>query len=100
MDGLAGVVGEHLHLDVTGPLHGYAVAFARSIGYENAGTVEFLLETAGPRTGEVVFIEMNPRIQVEHTVTEEVTDVDLVQSQMRIASGETLDDLGLSQDTV
>jgi pyruvate carboxylase len=49
--------------------------------------VEFLLETAGPRAGEVVFIEMNPRIQVEHTVTEEVTDVDLVQSQMRIAAG-------------
>ncbi len=47
-----------------------------------------------------VFIEMNPRIQVEHTVTEEVTDVDLVQSQLRIASGETLADLGLSQDTV
>ena len=43
---------------------------------------------------------MNPRIQVEHTVTEEVTDVDLVQSQMRIASGETLADLGLSQDTI
>ncbi len=43
---------------------------------------------------------MNPRIQVEHTVTEEVTDVDLVQSQMRIASGETLADLGLSQDGI
>ena len=68
-------------------LHRHAVAFAESIGYENAGTVEFLLETAGPRTGEIVFIEMNPRIQVEHTVTEEVTDVDLVQSQMRIAAG-------------
>ncbi|MFD4959801.1 pyruvate carboxylase [Microbacterium sp. NPDC058389] len=81
-------------------LHGYAVAFARSIGYENAGTVEFLLETAGPRTGEVVFIEMNPRIQVEHTVTEEVTDVDLVQSQMRIASGQSLADLGLTQDKI
>ncbi len=81
-------------------LHAYAVAFARSIGYENAGTVEFLLETAGPRTGEVVFIEMNPRIQVEHTVTEEVTDVDLVQSQMRIAAGETLAELGLRQDQI
>ncbi|WP_345750630.1 pyruvate carboxylase [Microbacterium rhizophilus] len=81
-------------------LHRYAVAFAESIGYENAGTVEFLLETAGERTGEVVFIEMNPRIQVEHTVTEEVTDVDLVQSQMRIASGETLADLGLLQDQI
>src|SRR5690606_35699879 len=52
-------------------LHRHAVAFARSIGYQNAGTVEFLLETAGERTGEIVFIEMNPRIQVEHTVTEE-----------------------------
>ncbi|MBB2976201.1 pyruvate carboxylase [Microbacterium endophyticum] len=81
-------------------LHRYAVAFAQSIGYENAGTVEFLLETAGPRAGEVVFIEMNPRIQVEHTVTEEVTDVDLVQSQMRIAAGETLSDLGLDQDNI
>jgi pyruvate carboxylase len=77
-----------------------AVAFAKSIGYVNAGTVEFLLDTAGERAGQHVFIEMNPRIQVEHTVTEEVTDVDLVQSQMRIAAGESLADLGLSQDTV
>ena len=73
-----------------------AVRFAQEIGYRNAGTVEFLLDP----DGDYVFIEMNPRIQVEHTVTEEVTDVDLVQSQLRIASGETLDDLGLSQDTV
>jgi pyruvate carboxylase len=74
-----------------------AIAFARSIGYVNAGTVEFLLDTAGERKGQHFFIEMNPRIQVEHTVTEEVTDVDLVQSQMRIAGGETLLDLGLEQ---
>jgi len=73
-----------------------AVRFAERIGYGNAGTVEFLLDSAGRH----VFIEMNPRIQVEHTVTEEVTDVDLVQSQLRIAAGETLADLGLSQDTV
>ncbi|TXK17705.1 pyruvate carboxylase [Homoserinibacter sp. GY 40078] len=77
-----------------------AVAFARSIGYVNAGTVEFLLDTAGERAGKHVFIEMNPRIQVEHTVTEEVTDVDLVQSQMRIAAGQTLADLGLTQDSI
>ena len=77
-----------------------ALAFARSLGYVNAGTVEFLVETAGERAGSHVFIEMNPRIQVEHTVTEEVTDVDLVQAQMRIASGETLADLGLSQDRI
>jgi len=77
-----------------------AIAFAKSIGYVNAGTVEFLLDTEGERAGQHVFIEMNPRIQVEHTVTEEVTDVDLVQSQMRIAAGETLADLGLHQDEI
>ena len=77
-----------------------AVAFAKSIGYVNAGTVEFLLDTAGERAGEHVFIEMNPRIQVEHTVTEEITDVDLVQAQMRIAAGERLADMGLTQDRI
>ena len=73
-----------------------AVAFARQIGYACAGTVEFLLDERGRH----VFIEMNPRIQVEHTVTEEITDVDLVSSQLRIAGGESLEDLGLSQDSV
>lgn len=73
-----------------------AVRFAREIGYRNAGTVEFLLDP----DGNYVFIEMNPRIQVEHTVTEEVTDVDLVQSQLRIAAGATLADLGLTQDSI
>ena len=73
-----------------------AVAFARQIGYSFAGTVEFLLD----ERGHYVFIEMNPRIQVEHTVTEEITDVDLVASQLRIADGETLEQLGLSQDTL
>ncbi|GAA1419958.1 pyruvate carboxylase [Agrococcus citreus] len=77
-----------------------AVAFARSIGYVNAGTVEFLLDTAGERAGQHVFIEMNPRIQVEHTVTEEITDVDLVASQIRIAAGESLADLGLTQGEI
>lgn len=77
-----------------------AVAFAKEIGYQNAGTVEFLIETSGPNTGKHVFIEMNPRIQVEHTVTEEVTDVDLVQSQLRIAAGATLQEIGLSQENI
>jgi pyruvate carboxylase len=81
-------------------LHRDAVTFATALGYVNAGTVEFLVDTVGERAGQHVFIEMNPRIQVEHTVTEEVTDVDLVQSQLRIAAGETLADLGLSQETV
>jgi len=73
-----------------------AVAFARQIGYSCAGTVEFLLDEQGRH----VFIEMNPRIQVEHTVTEEITDVDLVGAQLRIASGETLAELGLSQESI
>ncbi len=73
-----------------------AVAFARHIGYVNAGTVEFLLD----ERVDYVFIEMNPRIQVEHTVTEEITDVDLVAAQIRIAAGDTLDDLDLRQDEI
>ena len=64
-----------------------AVRFGTSIGYVNAGTVEFLLDESGRH----VFIEMNPRIQVEHTVTEEVTGVDLVQAQFLIASGSSLE---------
>lgn len=73
-----------------------AVTFARRVGYAGAGTVEFLLDD----TGRHVFIEMNPRIQVEHTVTEEITDIDLVGAQLRIAAGDTLADLGLSQDRI
>ncbi|WP_328825452.1 biotin carboxylase N-terminal domain-containing protein, partial [Tomitella gaofuii] len=73
-----------------------AVAFAGHIGYRCAGTVEFLLDAAG----RYVFIEMNPRIQVEHTVTEEITDVDLVGAQMRIAAGATLAQLGLAQEAI
>ncbi len=86
--------------DVRASLYRDAIAFAKSIGYVNAGTVEFLLDTEGERAGQHVFIEMNPRIQVEHTVTEEVTDVDLVVSQIRIAAGETLAQLGLEQDAI
>lgn len=74
----------------------HAVAFARQIGYCGAGTVEFLLGA----DGHFAFIEMNPRIQVEHTVTEETTDVDLVAAQIRIAAGETLAELGLTQDRI
>jgi pyruvate carboxylase len=59
----------------------------RAVGYRNAGTVEFLMDMD---TGAFYFIEVNPRIQVEHTVTEEVTDIDIVQAQIRIAEGATL----------
>ncbi len=90
----------HISDELREALCGDAVRFAESINYSCAGTVEFLVETEGPRAGQHVFIEMNPRIQVEHTITEEITDVDLVQAQMRIASGETMTDLGLSQDEI
>ncbi|BDH58844.1 hypothetical protein MTP03_37830 [Tsukamurella sp. PLM1] len=73
-----------------------AVNFAKEIGYSCAGTVEFLVNPEGRH----VFIEMNPRIQVEHTVTEEVTDVDLVAAQLKIAAGATLPELGLTQDQI
>ncbi|GAA4365813.1 pyruvate carboxylase [Paeniglutamicibacter cryotolerans] len=79
-------------------LYADAVKFAKAMKYQNAGTVEFLVDTVGERAGQHVFIEMNPRIQVEHTVTEEITDVDLVQAQMRIAAGASLEDLGIRQD--
>src|SRR5215469_3163881 len=70
-----------------------ATRLARAAGYVNAGTVEFLVI---PERDQHFFIECNPRIQVEHTVTEEVTGIDLVESQFRIAAGESLKDIGIS----
>ncbi|SDS34632.1 pyruvate carboxylase [Microlunatus soli] len=90
----------HISDELRAALTADAVKFAESLNYSCAGTVEFLVETEGPRAGQHVFIEMNPRIQVEHTVTEEITGVDLVQAQLRIASGETLDDLDLHQEQI
>ncbi len=73
-----------------------ATSYARSIDYRNAGTVEFLVDASGRH----VFVEMNPRIQVEHTVTEEITDIDLVESQIRIAGGSNFNQLGISQAAI
>ncbi|RYY98256.1 MAG: pyruvate carboxylase [Chitinophagaceae bacterium] len=66
----------------------YAVAICSAVGYNNVGTVEFLVD----KSGAVYFIEVNPRIQVEHTVTEMVTGFDLVKTQIRIAEGHRLHD--------
>ncbi len=65
-------------------IHENALKIGRAVGYNNAGTVEFLVDDD---TGAFHFIEVNPRIQVEHTVTESVTGVDLVKAQIRIADG-------------
>jgi acetyl/propionyl-CoA carboxylase alpha subunit/acetyl-CoA carboxylase carboxyltransferase component len=70
-----------------------ALALARAAEYANAGTVEFLVT---PETGEHFFIECNPRIQVEHTVSEWVTGIDLVEAQLQIAGGASLAQLGIA----
>ncbi len=75
-----------------------ALAVGRAAGLDNAGTVEFLFDVDA---GKFYFIEVNPRIQVEHTVTEETTGYDLIQSQIRIAQGKPLSDpdIGLGDQT-
>ncbi len=76
-------------------LLGHALALARSAHYRSLGTFEFLLDVRAREGEELFFIEANPRIQVEHTVTEEVFGIDLVQWQFEIARGRSLADLGL-----
>ena len=73
----------HLDRGLRDQLCSQAVALASAVGYVNAGTVEFLVDASGAH----YFIEMNPRIQVEHTVSEMVTGVDIVKSQIRVAEG-------------
>ena len=71
-------------------LGGYAVRLAAAAGYVNAGTAEFLLTPAGAPEGAPHFLEVNARLQVEHPVTEQVTGIDLVREQIRIAAGQPL----------
>ena len=75
-----------------------AVRLAESVDYRSLGTFEFLQDATNDE--RFFFIEANPRLQVEHTVTEEVSGIDLVRSQLRIAGGETLAELGLEQASI
>ncbi len=76
---------------VLSDIYGYATQICRSVNYHNAGTVEFLVD----KNWNPYFIEVNPRIQVEHTITEEITGIDLVRSQLLIAMGYPLEDPGI-----
>src|SRR5437870_10950513 len=70
---------------------GAAVRAAQAVNYENAGTIEFIADASkGLRADRIWFMEMNTRLQVEHPVTEEITGQDLVEWQLRVASGEKL----------
>ena len=82
--------------DLRAQLHKYAIELTSAAKYKNAGTVEFLIDAEL----RPYFIEVNPRIQVEHTVTEEVTGIDLVQSQLKIAAGASLESVGLIQENI
>ena len=73
-----------------------AVKLAKSVNYRNAGTAEFLVD----QQQRYYFIEINPRIQVEHTITEEITGIDIVAAQIQIAAGASLEQLGLTQDRI
>ncbi|KAG9307072.1 hypothetical protein G9A89_016900 [Geosiphon pyriformis] len=73
-----------------------AIKLAKAVNYRNAGTAEFLVD----QQDKHYFIEINPRIQVEHTITEEITGIDIVAAQIQIAAGSLLHQLDLSQDTI
>ncbi|KAG2011485.1 pyruvate carboxylase, variant 2 [Coprinopsis cinerea AmutBmut pab1-1] len=86
----------HLPEEVRQAILSDAIKLAKSVGYRNAGTAEFLVD----QMGRHYFIEINPRIQVEHTITEEITGIDIVAAQIQIAAGATLPQLGLTQDAI
>lgn len=85
-----------LPVDVRDAILADAVKLAKSVNYRNAGTAEFLVD----QQNRFYFIEINPRIQVEHTITEEITGIDIVAAQIQIAAGASLEQLGLTQDRI
>ncbi|KJJ97137.1 carbamoyl-phosphate synthase large subunit [Pseudomonas sp. 21] len=84
----------NLHPRLRGAILAAAVRLAEAVDYRGLGTFEFLLDED---SGDFVFMEANPRLQVEHTITEAVTGIDLVQAQLRIAAGASLAELNLTQ---
>ncbi|WWC63978.1 pyruvate carboxylase [Kwoniella dejecticola CBS 10117] len=86
----------HLDEDVRQAILSDALKLARGVKYRNAGTAEFLVD----QQNRHYFIEINPRIQVEHTITEEITGIDIVAAQIQIAAGVTLEQLGLTQEHI
>ncbi|KAJ7695145.1 carbamoyl-phosphate synthase L chain, ATP binding domain-containing protein [Mycena rosella] len=86
----------HLPEEIRQAILADAIKLAKSVGYRNAGTAEFLVD----QMGRHYFIEINPRIQVEHTITEEITGIDIVAAQIQIAAGATLPQLGLTQEAI
>ena len=86
----------HLDESVRQAILDDALKLAAAVKYRNAGTAEFLVD----QQGRHYFIEINPRIQVEHTITEEITGIDIVAAQIQIAAGVTLEQLGLTQDHI
>ncbi len=80
-----------LRQDTKDKLYAYALQLGRAVNYSNAGTVEFLVD----QNEDIFFIEVNPRIQVEHTITEEITGIDIVRTQILIAMGYQLSDNGI-----
>ncbi|NVO30049.1 pyruvate carboxylase [Hymenobacter lapidiphilus] len=89
----------HLTPEMREQLYEYALRLGRAVGYNNVGTVEFLVN---PELNRIYFIEVNPRIQVEHTVTEMITGVDLIKTQLHVAAGYRLTDpeINLGPDVV
>jgi len=88
-----------LNQETRDKLYEYAINICKKVSYYNAGTVEFLVD----KDGEIYFIEVNPRVQVEHTITEEVTGIDIVRTQIHIAEGYSLTDAEInipSQESV
>ncbi|CAO3687964.1 unnamed protein product [Rhizopus stolonifer] len=87
----------NLSFTLRNTIHQAAIRLARYLAYDSVGTIEFLVV---PERNEFYFLEVNPRIQVEHTISEQITQVDIVQAQIRIALGESILDLGLQQENI